>query len=246
MVAVTMRQMLEAGVHFGHRSRYWDPKMKPFIFTTRSKVHIINLDKTYPLFKEAMGFIQRIASRNGSVLFVGTKPSASAIIREQAERCGMPYVDYRWLGGMLTNFKTVKQSIKRLIALEAMRDDGTFEKLVKKEALMRQRELEKLHRAFGGIKEMNSLPDALFVIDVGLEKIAIKEANKLRIPVVGIVDTNNSPDDIDYLIPGNDDAAKAIELYVKTVADTLLDTKANRQPHADAEDEYVEMSEDDN
>ncbi len=240
-MTVSMRQMLEAGVHFGHQTRFWDPKMKPYIFTIKNKIHIINLDKTYPLFHESLSFIKRVAARNGKVLFVGTKQSASKIIKEQAERCGMPYVNYRWLGGMLTNFKTVKQSIKRLHELEAMRDDGTFEKLVKKEALMRSRELEKLDRSLGGIKNMGSLPDVIFIVDVGHEKIAVCEANNLRIPVVGVVDTNNNPHGIDYIIPGNDDAIRAIELYVSSVADVILDTKSNMQPMQDEAGEFVEL-----
>ena len=240
MANVTMRKMLEAGVHFGHQTRFWDPKMKPYIYMARNKIHIINLDKTYPLFQDALGFIKRVAARNGKILFVGTKTAASNIIKEQAERCGMPYVNYRWLGGMLTNFKTVKQSIKRLQELETMRDDGTFEKLVKKEALTKMRELQKLERALGGIKSMGSLPDALFVVDVGNEKISVREANNLRIPVVGVVDTNHNPEGIDYVIPGNDDAARAIELYVSAVADVILDTKNYAQPSED-EGEYVEI-----
>lgn len=240
---VTMRKMLEAGVHFGHQTRFWDPKMKPFIFAARNKIHIINLDKTYPMFHDALTFIKRVAARNGKILFVGTKMSASRIIKEQAERCGMPYVNYRWLGGMLTNFKTVKQSIKRLQELEAMRDDGTFEKLVKKEALMRNRELQKLERSLGGIKNMGSLPDALFIVDVGHEKIAVAEANNLRIPVVGVVDTNNNPHGIDYVIPGNDDAIRAIELYVSSMADVILEAKSNMQIPQE-EGEFVELEND--
>lgn len=242
MVTITMRNMLEAGVHFGHQTRFWDPKMKPYIFGARNKIHIINLDITLPLFNEALSFVRRVAARNGKILFVGTKTSASNIIKEQAERCGMPFVNYRWLGGMLTNFKTVKQSIKRLHELEAMRDDGTFEKLVKKEALMREREMIKLERSLGGIKHMDSLPDALFVIDVGHEKIAIKEANNLRIPVAGVVDTNNNPAGIDYIVPGNDDALRSIELYVSSVADTILDARSNMS-HSSQEEpsEYVEL-----
>ena len=241
-MTVTMRNMLEAGVHFGHRTRFWNPKMKPYIFGIRNKVHIINLDKTLPLFNDALGFIRRVAARNGKILFVGTKPRAGIVIKEQAERCGMPYVNYRWLGGMLTNFKTVKASIKRLIELEAMRDDGTFEKLVKKEALMRSRELEKLQRSLGGIKDMPSLPDAIFIVDVGNEKIAVAEANNLRIPVVGVVDTNHSPDGIDYIIPGNDDALRAIELYVTSVADAILDAKSNSQGARQLDEgEFVEL-----
>lgn len=242
MVTITMRNMLEAGVHFGHQTRFWDPKMKPYIFGARNKIHIINLDKTLPLFNEALSFVRRVAARNGKILFVGTKTSASNIIKEQAERCGMPYVNYRWLGGMLTNFKTVKQSIKRLHELEAMRDDGTFEKLVKKEALMREREMIKLERSLGGIKHMDSLPDALFIIDVGHEKIAIKEANNLRIPVAGVVDTNNNPAGVDYIIPGNDDALRSIELYVSSVADTILDARSNMSHSShDEPSEYVEL-----
>ncbi len=245
MVAITMRGMLEAGVHFGHQTRFWDPKMKPYIYGARNKIHIINLDKTLPLFNDALSFIRRVAARNGKILFVGTKTSANNIIKEQAERCGMPYVNYRWLGGMLTNFKTVKQSIKRLHELEAMRDDGTFEKLVKKEALMREREMIKLERSLGGIKNMDSLPDALFVIDVGHEKIAIKEANNLRIPVAGVVDTNNNPAGIEYIIPGNDDALRSIELYVSSVADVILECKSNMHSSSPEESsEYVEMEHD--
>lgn len=245
-MTVTMRQMLEAGVHFGHQTRFWDPKMKPYIFCSRNKIHIINLDKTLPLFQEAMSFMRRVAARNGTILFVGTKMSASHIVREQAQRCGMPYVDYRWLGGMLTNFKTVKQSIKRLQELESMRDDGTFDKLVKKEALVRQRELQKLERSLGGIKGMTSLPDVVFVIDVGHENIAVREANNLRIPVVGIVDTNSNPDGIDYMIPGNDDALRAVELYTSTAADIILEAKSHAQAGGSSRnlDEYVEMETD--
>lgn len=242
MVNISMRNMLEAGVHFGHQTRFWDPKMKPYIYGAKSKIHIINLDKTYPMFYEGLNFIKRVANRNGKILFVGTKTSAGRIIKEQAERCGMPYVNYRWLGGMLTNFKTVKQSIKRLQELEAMRDDGTFEKLVKKEALMRSREMHKLERGLGGIKNMGSLPDALFIVDVGHEKIAVREANNLRIPVVGIVDTNNSPHGIDYVIPGNDDAVRAIELYVSSAADVILEAKGNTQQMMHGEEgEFVEL-----
>lgn len=242
MANITMRAMLEAGVHFGHQTRFWNPKMKQYIFSARSKIHIINLDKTFPMFHDALAFIRRVAGRNGKILFVGTKPRASKVIKEQAERCGMPYVDYRWLGGMLTNFKTVKQSIKRLQELEAMRDDGTFDKLVKKEALVRRRELEKLQRSLGGIKDMGSLPDALFIVDVGHEKIAITEARNLGIPIVGVVDTNNSPDGIDYIIPGNDDALRAIELYVSSVAEVILEAKNNSQsPMQEEASEFVEL-----
>jgi len=241
MANVTMRSMLEAGVHFGHRTRFWDPKMKPYIHSARNKIHIVNLDKTMPMFHEAMAFIRRLSARGGKILFVGTKPRAGLVIKEQAERCGMPYIDYRWLGGQLTNFKTVKQSIKRLQELEAMRDDGTFEKLLKKEALLRARELEKLQRSLGGIKDMTSLPDALFIIDVGHEKIAVREANNLRIPVVGVVDTNNSPDGIDYVIPGNDDALKAIEFYATAAADAILEAKSNQTNTSIVQEEYLEV-----
>lgn len=245
MTQVNMRTLLEAGVHFGHQTRYWNPKMKNYIFGARKKIHIINLEKTLPMFNDSLNMIGRIAGRGGKILFVGTKFSASKTIREQANRAGMPYVDYRWLGGMLTNFKTVKQSIKRLRELEAMRDDGTFNKLVKKEALMRHREMDKLERSLGGIKDMPALPDALFVVDVGYEKIAIKEANKLGIPVFGVVDTNNSPQGVDYVIPGNDDAIRAIELYVSSVADAIIDAKQASQGARMPVEEEVEQQEDD-
>lgn len=244
MANITMRSMLEAGVHFGHQTRFWNPKMKPYIFSARNKIHIINLDKTFPMFHDALAFIRRVAGRNGKILFVGTKTRASKVIKEQAERCGMPYVDYRWLGGMLTNFKTVKQSIKRLQELEAMRDDGTFDKLVKKEALVRRRELEKLQRSLGGIKNMGSLPDALFIVDVGHEKIAIAEARNLGIPIVGVVDTNNSPDGVDYIIPGNDDALRAIEFYVSNVADVILEAKSHSHSAQEEVSEFVELESD--
>lgn len=221
-MSVTMRQMLEAGVHFGHQTRYWNPKMSEFIFGARNKIHIINLEKTLPLFIDAMNFIGGVASKRGKILFVGTKRAAQDIIKEQAIRCGMPYVNHRWLGGMLTNYRTVRQSIKRLKELETMSQDGTFAKLIKKEALELSRELIKLERSLGGIKEMGSLPDALFVVDVGHEKIAIAEAKRLGIPVIGVVDTNHSPDNIDYIIPGNDDSSRAISLYASTVADTII------------------------
>lgn len=241
-MTISMRQMLEAGVHFGHQTRYWDPKMSPFIFGSYDKIHIINLEKTLPLYNEAMNFLGRIAARNGKVLFVGTKRAASEAVKIQAERCGMPYVDYRWLGGMLTNFKTVKQSIKRLEELRTMEDDGTFDKLVKKEALMRRREMAKLERSLGGIKNMTSLPDALYIIDVGHEKIAVKEANKLKIPVVGVVDTNNSPDGVQYVIPGNDDALRSIEFYLQGAAETILNAKgASGTPHQFQQADFVEI-----
>jgi len=222
MSDVSMRQMLEAGVHFGHQTRFWNPKMAPFIFGDRNKIHILNLEKSLPMFDEAMNFISKLVANRGRVMFVGTKRAAQKIVREEASRCGMPYVDHRWLGGMLTNFKTVKQSIKRLKDLEAMEADGRLTRFSKKEALTMTREMTKLDRSLGGIKNMNSLPDALFVIDVGHEKIAIAEAKKLGIPVIGVVDSNNSPDDIDYVIPGNDDAIRAITLYAQGVARAIL------------------------
>jgi small subunit ribosomal protein S2 len=227
MSTVTMRQMLEAGVHFGHQTRYWNPKMSPFIFGHRNKIHIVNLEKTLPLYKDAMNFVGKLASNGGKILFVGTKRSARETIREEAERCHMPYVNHRWLGGMLTNFKTIKQSIKRLKELESMAEDGSLHtRFNKKEALGLSREMEKLSRSLGGIKDMNGLPDALFVIDVGHEKIAIAEANKLGIPVIGVVDTNNQPDGVDYVIPGNDDAIRAIQLYVMGASAAVLEGRA--------------------
>ncbi len=235
---VTMRDMLQAGVHFGHQTRYWNPKMGKYIFGARNKIHIINLEKSLPMFKEALSFIEQKASGKNKILFVGTKRSASKIVREQAQRCGMPYVDHRWLGGMLTNYKTIRASIKRLRDLEAQSQDGTFDKLTKKEALMRTRDLEKLERSLGGIKDMGGLPDVMFVVDVEHEAIAINEANKLGIPVVGIVDSNSSPDGIDYVIPGNDDAIRAIQLYLGKVADTVI---AARQGSATTAEEFVEL-----
>lgn len=225
MTNITMRQMLEAGVHFGHRQRYWNPKMGAYIFGARNQVHIINLEHSLPLFREALEVIDRIASNKGRILFVGTKTAAQEIIREEAARCGMPYVDRRWLGGMLTNYKTIRQSIKRLKDLESMQTDGRIEQVTKKEALMLSRELQKLNVNLGGIKDMGGLPDALFIIDVGHEKTAIAEAKRLGIPVIGIVDTNNNPDGIDYIIPGNDDSMRAIRLYCQGVADTILAAK---------------------
>ena len=223
MPKVTMRQMLEAGVHFGHQTRYWNPKMGQFIFGERNKIHIINLEQSLPMFNEAMNFVGKLASKGGKVMFVGTKRSARDAVREAAISCKMPYVNHRWLGGMLTNFKTVKQSIKRLKDLEKMAEDGTFQKLGKKEILTLSRESEKLERGLGGIKDMRGLPDAIFVIDVGYEKIAVQEANKLGIPVIGVVDTNNSLQGIDYVIPGNDDAIRAIQLYVAATSDAIND-----------------------
>lgn len=225
MSQVSMRDMLQAGVHFGHQTRYWNPKMGKYIFGARNKIHIINLEKTLPMFNDAIAFIEKIAAGKNKVLFVGTKRSASRIVAEQATRCKMPYVNHRWLGGMLTNYKTIRQSIKRLRELEVQSQDGTFDKLTKKEALMRSRDLEKLERSLGGIKDMGGLPDAIFVIDVDHEKIAISEAKKLGIPVIGVVDTNSNPDDVDYIIPGNDDAIRAIQLYLAAATDAVLKAK---------------------
>jgi len=229
MTDVSMRDMLAAGVHFGHQTRYWSPKMLPYIFGERNKIHIVNLEKTLPLYKDAIGFVQRMAANRGTILFVGTKRAAEETVRSEALRCGMPYVDRRWLGGMLTNFRTVKQSIKRLKDLEEMSQDGSFERVSKKEALSRTREMDKLERSLGGIKDMDGLPDVLFVVDVGHEKIAVAEAVKLGIPVVGIVDTNHSPDGVDYVIPGNDDAIRAIQPYVGGAADGVLDGRISAQ-----------------
>ncbi len=243
MSTVSMRQMLEAGVHFGHQARFWNPKMAPFIFGERSKIHIINLEKTLPLYTDALNFVGKLVGNKGTVLFVGTKRSARDTIRTEAARCKMPYVNHRWLGGMLTNFKTVRQSIKRLKDLELMEQDGTFDKMSKKEALMLRREKEKLDRSLGGIKDMNRLPDAIFIVDVGHEKIAVAEARKLGIPVVGVVDSNNSPDDIDYVIPGNDDSIRAIQLYVQGVADAVDEGRtAMAQVGGTSEDEFVEVA----
>jgi len=226
MPQITMRQMLEAGVHFGHQTRYWNPKMGPYIFGARGKIHIINLEKTVPLFSDAMNFISAIAQKRGMILFVGTKRSARDAVKEEAERCGMPYMTQRWLGGTLTNFATVKKSVGRLKELEAAETDGTFEKLVKHEVLGLRREREKLLASLGGIKEMNRLPDALFVIDIGHEDIAVKEARKLGIPVIAVVDTNYDPALVDYPIPGNDDAIRAVQLYARAAADAVLEGKA--------------------
>jgi small subunit ribosomal protein S2 len=245
MSIVSMRQMLEAGVHFGHQTRYWNPKMRPFIFGERNRIHIINLERTLPMFNEAMNFVGKLASNGGRVLFVGTKRAARDAIREEAERCNMPYVNFRWLGGMLTNFKTIKQSVKRLKELEAMSEDGTMDrKFSKKEALGLRREMEKLNRSLGGIKDMGGLPDALFVVDVGYEDIAVAEAKKLGIPVIGIVDTNNDPELVDYVIPGNDDAIRAVQLYVQGAAAAVLEGRA-AAAHAVAAtgDEFVEVEE---
>ena len=225
-MSVTMREMLEAGVHFGHQTRVWTPKMAPFIFGARNKIHIINLEKSLPMYQDAIKFVRQLASKKGQVLFVGTKRQAREIVLEEAQRAGMPYVDFRWLGGMLTNYKTVKGSIKRLKELEAMVEDGSLEKLSKKEALMYSRELTKLQRSMGGIKDMGGVPDAIFVIDVGYHKIAVTEAKKLGVPIIGVVDTNNSLDGVDYVIPGNDDSTRAIRLYARGVADAILEGKS--------------------
>jgi len=241
MPDVTMRQMLEAGVHFGHQTRYWNPKMAPYIFGARGKIHIINLERTLPLFKDATNYLSGLAAKRGSILFVGTKRAAREIIEEEARRCNMPYVSQRWLGGMLTNFRTVRQSIQRLKDLEAMEEDGSFEKLVKREVLSLRREKDKLERSLGGIKDMNKLPDALFIIDVGFEKIAVREALKLGIPIVGVVDTNNSFDEVDYMIPGNDDAIRAIKLYTRATADAVLEGKASQPDLGGDEEEFVEL-----
>jgi small subunit ribosomal protein S2 len=241
-MSVTMRQMLEAGVHFGHQTRYWNPKMADYIFGQRNKIHIVNLEKTMAMYQEAIKYIRQLATNRGTILFVGTKRQARDIVAEEAQRAGMPYVDHRWLGGMLTNFKTVKVSIKRLKDLEAMAQDGTFEKMSKREALTLQREMDKLNRSLGGIKEMTALPDALFVIDVGYQKIAVTEAKKLSIPIVGVVDTNHSPDGIAYVIPGNDDSSRAIRLYARGVADAILEGRSQVIQEIVQPDEFVEVS----
>ena len=243
-MSVTMRQMLEAGVHFGHQTRYWNPKMADYIFGQRNKIHIVNLEKTMAMYQEAVKYVRQLAANRGAILFVGTKRQARDIVAEEAQRAGMPYVDHRWLGGMLTNFKTVKASIKRLKDLETMAQDGTFEKMSKREALGLQREMDKLNRSLGGIKEMGSLPDALFVIDVGYQKIAVTEANKLGIPIIGVVDTNHSPDGIAYVIPGNDDSSRAIRLYARGVADAILEGRSQVIQEIVQPDEFVEVSAD--
>jgi small subunit ribosomal protein S2 len=241
MTQVTMRQMLEAGVHFGHQTRYWNPKMGPFIFGARGKIHIINLEKTLPLFQDAMNFVSALAQKRGTILFVGTKRSARDSVKEEAERCGMPYMSMRWLGGTLTNFRTVKASVSRLKELEAAETDGTFDKMVKHEVLGLRREREKLLASLGGIKEMNRLPDALFVIDIGHENIAVQEAKKLGIPVIAVVDTNYDPNLVDYPIPGNDDAIRAVQLYVRAAADSVLEGKAAAPQAGQRDDEFVEL-----
>jgi small subunit ribosomal protein S2 len=243
-MSVTMRQMLEAGVHFGHQTRYWNPKMADYIFGQRNKIHIVNLEKTMAMYQEAVKYVRQLAANRGTILFVGTKRQARDIVAEEAQRAAMPYVDHRWLGGMLTNFKTVKASIKRLKDLETMAQDGTLEKMSKREALTLQREMDKLNRSLGGIKEMGSPPDALFVIDVGYQKIAVTEAKKLGIPIIGVVDTNHSPDGIAYVIPGNDDSSRAIRLYARGVADAILEGRSQVIQEIVQPDEFVEVSAD--
>jgi small subunit ribosomal protein S2 len=242
-----MREMLEAGVHFGHQTRFWNPKMAPYIYGHRNKIHIINLEKTLPAFEGALKFVRQLSSKRGTILMVGTKRQAREVVASEAQRAGMPYVDQRWLGGMLTNFKTVKGSLKKLKDMQAQVEAGT-QPAIKKEALMFQREIAKLEKDIGGIQDMNALPDAIFVIDVGYHKIAVAEANKLGIPVIGVVDSNHSPEDIDYVIPGNDDSAKAVALYARAVADAVLEGKANAVSEvvqaAAGGDEFVEVNED--
>lgn len=242
MSSVSMRELLEAGAHFGHQTRYWNPKMREYVFGARNNIHIINLEKTLPRLQEACVYIRGIAAKRNKILFVGTKRSAGKVVKEHAARAKMPYVDKRWLGGMLTNYKTIRQSIRRLRDLETQSTDGTFEKLTKKEALSRQRTLEKLEDSLGGIKDMGGLPDALFVVDVDHERIAITEAKKLQIPVIGIVDTNSDPDGVDYVIPGNDDAIRSIRLFVEAIADSVVEGQA--ECNADiGKDEFVEVTE---
>lgn len=241
MLSMRISDLLKAGVHFGHRTRFWDPKMAPYIYGSRGELHIINLEKTLPLLEEAANYVGHIVANHGTILFVGTKRAARESIAEQAKRCGMPYVDHRWLGGMLTNYRTVRQSIKRLDELEAKQNEGLFNKLSKKEALSKSRALQKLQRSFGGIRFMKGLPDALFVIDVGFEKIAVQEACKLKIPVIGVVDSNTSPEHIKYVIPGNDDSIRAIALYTKVMADAILEAKQASQQVLAKEDEYVKV-----
>jgi small subunit ribosomal protein S2 len=243
MSNVTMREMLEAGVHFGHQTRYWNPSMAPYLFGQRNKIHIINLEKTLPLYEEAMNFVSKLTSKKGTILFVGTKRAAQSIVAEEAMRCGMPYINRRWLGGLLTNFKTVRGSINRLKEIETMQTDGSFERVNKKEQLMLRRELDKLKANLSGIKDMKGIPDAIFIVDVGYENIAVSEAVKLGIPVVGIVDSNNSPKGVDYVIPGNDDAIRSITLYTKGVADSVLDSRQSIAHLGGAEnsDELIEI-----
>lgn len=245
MSNVTMREMLEAGVHFGHQTRYWNPSMAPYLFGQRNKIHIINLEKTLPLYEEAVNYVSKMASKKGTILFVGTKRSAQSIVAEEAKRCGMPFVNRRWLGGLLTNFKTVRGSINRLKEIEAMQTDGRLERINKKEQLMLKRELEKLEANLSGIKDMKGIPDAIFIIDVGYENIAVSEAVKLGIPVVGVVDSNNSLKGVDYVIPGNDDAIRSISLYAKGIADAILDSRQSIAHLGGAEnsDELIEIDE---
>ncbi|MGY6277047.1 30S ribosomal protein S2 [Methylomonas sp. MgM2] len=241
MAAVSMRQMLEAGVHFGHQTRYWNPKMASYLFGARNKIHIINLEQTLPMFNDAMNYLGQMTANKGTILFVGTKKAARKAVAEEAKRCGMPYVNHRWLGGMLTNFKTIKKSINRLKELEAMKADGSlYQKFSKKEALGMERELEKLERSLGGIKDMRGIPDAIFVLDVGYEKNAVMEAKKLGVPVVGVVDSNNSPDSIDYIIPGNDDSIRAVTLYCQSASAAILEAKALRMDAGTKSDDFVE------
>ncbi|MFA5631517.1 MAG: 30S ribosomal protein S2 [Porticoccaceae bacterium] len=242
MTTVSMRDMLQAGVHFGHQTRYWNPKMARYIFGARNKIHIINLEQTVPAINDALEVVRKMSVKGNKILFVGTKRSAQKAVAEQAQRAGMPYVSHRWLGGMLTNYKTIRASIKRYRELETQSQDGTFQKLTKKEALMRTRMMEKLERSIGGIKDMGGLPDAIFVIDVDHERIAIQEANKLGIPVIGIVDTNSDPDGVDYVIPGNDDAIRAIKLYLTAVADAVLEGKSQSNAGV-SRSEFVEVDE---
>ena len=237
-MTVSMKGLLEAGAHFGHKTRYWNPKMGEYIFGSRNKIHIIDLEKTMPLLMDALNYVSKLASHKAKILFVGTKRAAQGAVREHARRCGMPYVDHRWLGGMLTNYKTVRQSIFRLKELEKMRDEGLFHGMIKKEALMLTRELEKLERSLGGIKEMGGLPDAIFVIDVGYEHIAVEEARRLKIPVCGVVDTNNNPDNIDYVIPANDDSARTIDILLNSVVEAILN--ANGASGRATDSEYIE------
>ena len=242
-MAISMREMLECGVHFGHQTRFWHPKMAQFIFGHRNKIHIINLEKTLALYQDALKFVRQMTANKGVIMFVGTKRQAREIVKEEAQRCGAPYVDHRWLGGMLTNYKTVKASIKRLKDMEAMAEDGTLDKLVKKEALNYQREIVKLERSLGGIKDMAGLPDALFVIDVGYHKGAVAEAKKLGIPIIAVVDTNHNPEGVDYVIPGNDDSSRAIRLYARGVADAVLEGRNQVVQEIISDEEFVEVEE---
>ncbi|KTD41237.1 30S ribosomal protein S2 [Legionella parisiensis] len=242
---ISMRELLEAGAHFGHRTRFWNPEMGEYIFGSRNKIHIINLEKTMVMLSDVVNYVGRLASNKAKILFVGTKRAAQDSIREHARRCGMPYVDHRWLGGMLTNYKTVRQSIFRLKELKEMQEKGLFNGMIKKEALMLTRELEKLERGLGGIENMGGLPDALFVVDVGFEHIAVEEAHRLKIPVIGVVDTNNSPRNIDYIIPGNDDSMRAVDIYVRCIADAILDAKGSNTVGvgSSSDAEFVEVVE---